>query len=66
MIQALSVRCRLKVHPEARQEIDETLEKFAIACNQILEVAKRVEINTPTAKGLTPKVIGANLEVVYR
>lgn len=41
MIQALTVRCRIKVHPESRQEIDGTLEKFAIACNQILEVAKR-------------------------
>lgn len=41
MIQVLTVRCKLKVHPQLSQEIDRTLEEFAIACNQILEVAKR-------------------------
>lgn len=41
MTQPLSVRCKLKVPVEFRQEIDETLDSFADACNQILEVAKR-------------------------
>jgi IS605 OrfB family transposase len=38
-MQVLSVKCKLQVMPEMRGEIDLTLEKFADACNQILEVA---------------------------
>lgn len=40
MSQTLSVSCKLQVPSGLCQEIDATLEGFAIACNQILEVAK--------------------------
>lgn len=40
-MQALTVRCKLIVPTNFRQEIDETLASFADACNQILAVAKR-------------------------
>ena len=38
-MQVLSVKCKLQVMSEMRGEIDLTLEKFADACSQILEVA---------------------------
>ncbi len=41
MTQTISVSCKLQVPVELRQEIDRTLQGFADACNQILEVAKR-------------------------
>jgi putative transposase len=41
MTQSLSVKCKLIVPVEFRPKIDETLQGFADACNQILEVAKR-------------------------
>ncbi len=41
MAQSLSVKCKLIVPVEFRPKIDETLQGFADACNQILEVAKR-------------------------
>ncbi|MBW4487951.1 MAG: transposase, partial [Trichocoleus desertorum ATA4-8-CV12] len=41
MTQSLSVKCKLIVPVELRLEIDQTLQGFADACNQILEVAKR-------------------------
>jgi putative transposase len=41
MTQSLSVKCKLIVPVEYRPKIDETLQGFADACNQILEVAKR-------------------------
>jgi IS605 OrfB family transposase len=41
MTQTISVSCKLQVPVELRQEIDRTLQRFADACNQILEVAKR-------------------------
>lgn len=41
MTQSLSVKCKLIVPPEWRGKIDVTLEEFANACNQILDVAKR-------------------------
>lgn len=41
IIQALSVKCKLQVPMEWRQEIDQTLQGFSDACNQILEVAKQ-------------------------
>ncbi len=41
MTQALSVKCKLIVPVELRPEIDQTLQGFADACNQILEVAKQ-------------------------
>lgn len=40
-MQSLSVKCKLVVPVELRSEIDRTLQGFADACNQILEVAKR-------------------------
>ncbi len=41
MTQSLSVKCKLIVPVEYRHKLDETLQGFADACNQILEVAKR-------------------------
>ena len=41
MTQPISVKCKLIVCPDFRSEIDRTMEGFADACNQILEVAKR-------------------------
>jgi IS605 OrfB family transposase len=41
MTQSLSVKCKLIVPVEYRPKVDETLQGFADACNQILEVAKR-------------------------
>lgn len=41
MTQSLSVKCKLIVPVELRSEIDQTLQGFADACNQILDVAKR-------------------------
>jgi len=40
-MQTISVKCKLQVPTELRQEIDVTLQGFADACNQIYEVAKR-------------------------
>lgn len=40
-MQTISVRCKLQVLQESRQEIDCTMEGFADACNQILSVAKQ-------------------------
>ncbi len=41
MTQHISVKCKLIVPSDFRGEIDRTMEGFADACNQILEVAKR-------------------------
>lgn len=41
MTQSISVKCKLIVPSQTRQEIDCTLEGFANACNQILAVAKK-------------------------
>lgn len=41
MNQALTVRCKLIVPSEIHQQINETLEGFADACNQILKVAQQ-------------------------
>jgi len=38
-MQTISVKCKLQVLQESRQEIDCTLDRFADACNQILEIA---------------------------
>ncbi|WP_414564505.1 MULTISPECIES: RNA-guided endonuclease InsQ/TnpB family protein [unclassified Anabaena] len=40
MTQSISVKCQLVVPPNFVGEIDRTMEGFADACNQILEVAK--------------------------
>lgn len=46
-MQVISVKCKLIVPVELRQEIDQTLQGFADACNQILVVAKeRSQWNT--------------------
>lgn len=42
-MQALTVKCKLQVTPELSQEIDLTLERFADACNQILDTAKEAK-----------------------
>lgn len=42
-MQVLSVKCKLQVPHELRQEIDSTLEGFAAACNQILDTAKEAK-----------------------
>jgi hypothetical protein len=39
-MQTISVKCKLPVPVELRCEIDRTLQGFAHACNQILEVAR--------------------------
>lgn len=39
-MQTISVKCKLQVPVELRQEIDVTLQGFADACNQIYKVAK--------------------------
>jgi putative transposase len=39
-VQTISVKCKLQVPQELRSEIDVTLDRFADACNQILETAK--------------------------
>lgn len=41
LMQTISVKCKLIVPPNFVGEIDRTMEGFANACNQILEVAKR-------------------------
>lgn len=41
MTQSISVKCKLIVPSNLCSEVDRTLEGFADACNQILEVAKR-------------------------
>ena len=48
MTQTISVSCQLQVPVELRQEIDRTLQGFADACNQILEVAKRENCRNAT------------------
>ncbi|HEY9674761.1 MAG TPA: transposase [Waterburya sp.] len=48
MIQTISVSCKLQVPIELRQELDRTLQGFADACNQILEVAKRENCRNAT------------------
>ncbi|MBD2492602.1 RNA-guided endonuclease TnpB family protein [Aulosira sp. FACHB-615] len=40
-MQTISVKCKLQVPVELRSKIDQTLQGFADACNQIYETAKR-------------------------
>jgi putative transposase len=57
-VQIISVKCKLQVHQELRQEIDVTLERFADACNQILEIAKaNKQWNTTKLHHLTYKPV---------
>lgn len=42
-MQTRSVKCKLQVPKELRQDIDITLERFADACNLILDVAKEAK-----------------------
>lgn len=46
MTQIISVSCKLVVAPEFRQEINETLERFAQGCNYALDVARRENIRS--------------------
>jgi putative transposase len=56
MSQTISVRCKLIVPQELRQEIDRTLQGFANACNQILDTAKQENCwNTTKLHHLTYK-----------
>lgn len=48
MAQTISVSCKLQVPVELRQEIDQTLQGFADACNQILEIAKTEKVKNTT------------------
>lgn len=43
-MQIISVKCKLQVPVELRNEIDRTVQGFADACNQIYETAKRREL----------------------
>lgn len=57
-MQTISVKCKLQVPVELRSEIDRTLQKFADACNQIYEVAKRDNCwNTTKLHHKTYKVV---------
>lgn len=57
-MQTISVKCKLQVPQELRQDIDVTLERFADACNQILEVAKaNKQWNTTKLHHLTYKPV---------
>lgn len=48
MTQTISISCKLQVPVNLRQEIDQTLQGFADACNQILEVAKTEKVKNTT------------------
>jgi putative transposase len=48
MTQTITVSCKLEVAPNIAPEIDETLELFADACNQILKVAKEKKTSNVT------------------
>jgi IS605 OrfB family transposase len=59
-VQTISVKCKLQVPQELRQDIDVTLERFADACNQILETAKEhKQWNTTKLHHLTYKPVRA-------
>ncbi|MHC5675396.1 MAG: RNA-guided endonuclease InsQ/TnpB family protein [Nostoc sp.] len=60
-MQTISVKCKLQVPVELRSEIDRTLQGFADACNQILEVAKREKCwNTTKLHHLVYKPVRAS------
>jgi len=60
-MQTISVKCKIQVPIELRSEIDRTLEGFADACNQILEVAKREKCwNTTKLHHLVYKPVRAS------
>lgn len=57
-MQVISVKCKLQVPQELRQEIDLTLDRFADACNQILATAqKNKQWNTTKLHHLTYKPV---------
>jgi len=59
-VQTISVKCKLIVPQELGQEIDQTLEGFADACNQILAVAKEAnQWNTTKLHHLVYKPVRA-------
>jgi putative transposase len=60
-MQTISVKCKIQVPVELRSEIDRTLQGFADACNQILEVAKREKcLNTTKLHHLVYKPVRAS------
>jgi putative transposase len=60
-MQTISVKCKIQVSVELRSEIDRTLQGFADACNQILEVAKREKCwNTTKLHHLVYKPVRAS------
>lgn len=60
-MQTISVKCKIQVLIELRSEIDRTLQGFADACNQILEVAKREKCwNTTKLHHLVYKPVRAS------
>ncbi|MGL4883817.1 MAG: hypothetical protein ACRC8K_22575, partial [Waterburya sp.] len=48
MTQTITVSCKIEVLPDIAPEINETLEKFADACNRILKVAKEKKVSNVT------------------
>lgn len=61
-MQTISVKCKLQVPVELRQEIDRTLRGFADACNQIYEVAKHSNCwNTTKLHHLVYKPVKASI-----
>jgi IS605 OrfB family transposase len=48
MTQTITVSCKLQVHPDIVPEIDKTLERFADACNRILDTAKMEGVTNTT------------------
>jgi putative transposase len=60
-MQTISVKCKIQVPIELQSEIDRTLQGFADACNQILEVAKREKCwNTTKLHHLVYKPVRAS------
>ncbi len=60
MTQTITVSCKLEVHPDIAPEIDKTLEKFADACNRILDTALMESVtNTTKLHHLTYKPVKA-------
>ena len=58
MTQTITVSCKLQVPPNIAPEIDKTLEKFAQACNHILDTARKENVtNTTKLHHLTYKEV---------
>ncbi len=58
MTQTITVSCKLQVQPNIATELDKTLEKFAQACNHILDTALMENVtNTTKLHHLTYKEV---------